>query len=90
MVALPHLRGQQPVTGLQLGVLMQTCRLGVLPGAALLFLHQAGRNRQVNFLIKRKMARKRGGRLVATRHGRGVYHFHRGPEALDQAERGHP
>lgn len=41
----------------------------VLPGAALMALHQRGRQRQVNYLVRHRFARRRGGRLVITNAG---------------------
>lgn len=42
----------------------------ISPGAALMALHQRGHNRQANYLLRRKLAKMIGGRLVATKAGR--------------------
>lgn len=64
------------MTGLQLSVLNRAARTDdVMPGTALIYEQQAGRIRQVKWLLDRKMIRLRGGRLVATRDGRSILNY---------------
>ena len=64
------------MTGLQLSVLRRAARGDdVLPGTAMQFEHQAGRMRQVKWLLGRQLIRMSGGRLVATYSGRRVLEY---------------
>ena len=61
------------MTGLQLSVLCRAARgFGGTKGTAINFEQQAGHIRQVNWLLKQRLARKHGGRIVATRVGKRV------------------
>lgn len=61
------------MTGLQISVLRRAASKDpVLPGTAAMFEQQAGRMRQVRWLLKRKLIRMHGGRYVATVYGRKV------------------
>jgi hypothetical protein len=64
------------MTALQLSVLARAARTDdALPGTALMYEHQAGRNRQVIWLVSQKLCRIRHGRLVATKDGRKVLDY---------------
>ena len=64
------------MTSLQVSVLWRAAQdHGHMRGTAELFEHQAGRTRQVRWLLARKLIRFDGGRLVATRDGRKVLDY---------------
>lgn len=64
------------MTPMQVSVLNRASAMDdVMPGTSLLAEQQRGRLRQVKWLLKRKMIRKFGGRLVATLYGRRILDY---------------
>lgn len=64
------------MTSRQVAVLRKCCVTDPInPGMAQLFAQQAGLNRQVKWLLGRKLIRKLHGRLVITNDGRKILDY---------------
>lgn len=72
------------MTSLQLSVLARAAQQNdILPGTALLYEQQFGKMRQVRWLVSRKLAYVRYGRLIANKTGRRVLAYQIGNNLPD-------